>query len=194
MSVQKNTPDMDRQPTPFTLTALFPICSPTVASDKLGSVLTGLRQTLTTLSQPINKACTSKPVPPIPDGEIERLQGIITTLKEEICTPSLDLFVISDSHTPVIARSQKQSQVHAAETQAMFDKFAKDHRIATGEIGEMSIELMSAPLMDEEKERLDNLRRELDSERQRFTEAAVNFGREKAALEVTLSFEMFAID
>ena len=92
-----------------------------------------------------------------------------------------------------IAHSQKQSVAYAAETQAMFDKFTKDHRIATGEIGEMSIELMSAPLRDEERERLDNLRRELDSERQRFTEAAVKFGREKAALEVRLSFEIFTL-
>ena len=67
----------------------------------------------------------------------------------------------------------------------MFDKFAKNHRNATGEIAEMSIELLSAPLRDEEKERLDSLRRELDSERQRFTEAAVKFGRDKADLEVT---------
>lgn len=57
----------------------------------------------------------------------------------------------------------------------------------------MSIELISAPLRDEEKERLDSLRRELDSERRRFTEAAVKFGREKADLEVNLSFRMHAL-
>jgi hypothetical protein len=74
----------------------------------------------------------------------------------------------------------------------MFDKFAKDQRVAAGEIGEMSIELMSAPLRDQEKERLDGLKRELDLERQRFTEAAVKFGREKAALEVNISSEIFA--
>lgn len=97
-------------------------------------------------------------------------------------------------YTFVTARSQKESVAHAAETQALFDKFvAKNHRVATGEIGEMSIELISAPLRDEEKERLDILRRELDSERQRFTEAAVKFGREKAALEVNLSFGMLAL-
>lgn len=80
-----------------------------------------------------------------------------------------------------------------AETQAMFEIFAKDHRIATGEIGEMSIELMSVPLRDEEKERLDNLRRELNLERQKFTEAAVKFGQEKALFEVNLFFEKFAL-
>lgn len=73
---------------------------------------------------------------------------------------------------------------HMTETQAMFDKFAEDHRIATGEIGEMSIELMSAPLKDEERERLDILRKELDLERQKFTDAAIKFGKEKATLEV----------
>ena len=57
----------------------------------------------------------------------------------------------------------------------------------------MSIELISGPLRDEEKERLDSLRRELDSERQRFTEAAVKFGREKAALEVNLSLGILAL-
>ena len=154
-------------------------------SDKLNSVLTGLRQTLTTLSQPTNKTCTPNPVPLIPDGELERLQGIITTLKEEICTLFMLLSVVGNSsYTLATARSQKESIAHAAETQAMFDKFAQDHRVATGEIGEMSMELMSGPLRDEEKERLDNLRRELDMERQRFTEAAVKFGQEKASLEV----------
>ena len=43
---------------------------------------------------------------------------------------------------------------------------------------------MSGPLSDEEKERLDNVRRELDLERQRFTGAAVKSGQEKASLEV----------
>ena len=138
---------------------------------------------MTTLSQPTNKACTSQPDPPIP-GELERLQGIITTLKEEICALFILLSIFGNPHSFVTAHFQKESIVRAAETQAMFDKFAKDHRVVTGEIGEVSIELMSAPLRDEEKERLDSLRQELDSERQRFTEAAVKFGQEKAALEV----------
>lgn len=71
-----------------------------------------------------------------------------------------------------------------ADAQAMFDKIAKDHRVVTGEIGEMNIELMSAPLQDEAKERLDALRKELDDERHKFTDAAIRFGKEKTALEV----------
>jgi hypothetical protein len=140
------------------------------------------------VSQPTNKTLPSKPVPSVPEGELERLQSIITTLKEEIGTLAMLLLIISSSYSIITARSQKESVARAAETQALFDKFADTHRDATGEIGEMSIELMSAPIRDEEKERLDSLRRELDSERQRFTEAAIKFGREKADLEVNLSF------
>lgn len=74
----------------------------------------------------------------------------------------------------------------------MFDKFAEDHRIATGELGDISIELMSAPLEDEAKERLEVLRKELDDERQKFTDAAILFGKEKAALEVSKFLFLFA--
>ncbi|KAF8159368.1 Afadin and alpha-actinin-binding-domain-containing protein [Crassisporium funariophilum] len=152
-------------PTPFTLTALFPLAPANAAADQFNCIIAGLRETLTTLSKPASKPTTSKPTPHISDVEIERLQGIITKLQEEISC------------------SQKQTMAHATETQAMFDKFAEDHRVATGEIGDMSVELLSGPLRDEEKDRLDNLRRELDMERQKFTDAAIKFGKEKAALE-----------
>lgn len=68
----------------------------------------------------------------------------------------------------------------------MFDKFTEDHRTSNGEINDMSVELMSGPLQDEAKGRLDKLRKELDAERQKFTDAAIAFGKEKAALEVSL--------
>lgn len=66
----------------------------------------------------------------------------------------------------------------------MFDKFMKDHRIASGDVGEMSVELMTAPLRDEEKGRLDEIKNDLDLERQNFTEAALKLGKERAELEV----------
>ena len=91
--------------------------------DELNSVLTGLQQTLTTLSQPTNKMCTPNPVLLIPDGELEHLQGIITMLKEEICT--LLSIVGNSSYTLATARSQKESIAYAAETQAMLDKWPK---------------------------------------------------------------------
>ncbi|PPQ75446.1 hypothetical protein CVT26_016220 [Gymnopilus dilepis] len=153
------------EPVPFTLATLFPLSPPDAAREKLDSILKDLRESLTSLSQVSAATQSTRSSPQILDGELERLQGIVKALKEEL------------------SRTQEQNQAHVADTQAMFDKFAADHRIATGEIAEMSIELMSAPLKDEEKERLDILRKELDAERQKFTEAAIRFGKEKAELE-----------
>jgi len=48
----------------------------------------------------------------------------------------------------------------------------------------MSVDLMTVPARDEEKERLEARFKELEDERMKFTEAAVRLGREKAALEV----------
>ncbi|RDB15346.1 Afadin- and alpha-actinin-binding protein B [Hypsizygus marmoreus] len=158
--------EIEEEPAPFTLTTLFPLHPPGNASDKLSHVLTSLRETLLTLSQsPATAPPTIKPVVLVSNEEVERLQNIITSLKEEL------------------ERSRKQTLVQAAETQAMFDKFAEDHRIATGNIGEMSIELMSVPLRDVEKERLDKIKRELEEERQKFTAAAIKLGKERAEIE-----------
>jgi len=86
-----------------------------------------------------------------------------------------------------------------SETRAMFDKFAKDHweagpkhghgrmqgrKMDVDQEGETSMELISAPAQDEERKRLEDMRAELDKERERFTAAAISFGKEKAALEV----------
>ncbi len=48
----------------------------------------------------------------------------------------------------------------------------------------MSVDLITAPARDEEKQRLDARFTELEQERRKFTEAAVRLGKEKAALEV----------
>lgn len=84
----------------------------------------------------------------------------------------------------MLAVSHKQALTHVNETQAMFDKFSRDHRQEKRVMKDMSIELMSAPLKDEERARLENLRKELDDERLKFTEATIKLGKEKTALEV----------
>lgn len=66
----------------------------------------------------------------------------------------------------------------------MLDTIAEQQLASASELGEISVELMSIPLRDEERERLDRLQQDLESERKKFTEAAVRFGRDKAALEV----------
>lgn len=83
-----------------------------------------------------------------------------------------------------IEQTQHHSLKQAAETRSMFDKFVKDHRITTSDVGDVSVELMTAPLRDEEKERLDRIKNDLELERQKFTEAAIKLGKERAELEV----------
>lgn len=61
--------------------------------------MSGLRQCVVNVSQPTNKILPSKPVPPVPEGELERLQAIITTLKEEIGTLAIPLFIVGNSYT-----------------------------------------------------------------------------------------------
>ncbi|KAH9479231.1 hypothetical protein JR316_0007819 [Psilocybe cubensis] len=151
------------EPTPLTMTAVFPVAPPHAVNDRLNAIFKQLRESISSIAEISTKA--PEITAQIPVGEVERLQGIITALKDEL------------------ALTKKHSTAQPSATQAMFDKFAQDHRVVSGEIGEMSIELMSAPLQDEAKERLDALRKELDEERRRFTDAAVKFGKEKAALE-----------
>lgn len=172
------------KPAAFTMSTLFPLSPPNAASEKLASIFADFRTTLETLPQPAAQS-TATPPPAVPTAEIERLQGITTNLKEGLGTQVHSLVQYQPADFPIVTSvTETIDNSYMTETQAIFDKFAEDHRIATGEIGEMSIELMSAPLKDEEKERLDILRKELDLERQKFTDAAIKFGKEKATLEV----------
>ncbi len=68
--------------------------------------------------------------------------------------------------------------------QELFDRFAEEQAEAATHTAEMSMDLMTAPARDEERQRLDARFKELEAERQKFTEAAVRLGKEKAALEV----------
>lgn len=72
------------EPVPFTLTTLFPMSPTTMAADKIASVIEGLQESLTALSSRALNPPTPSSVPQLPTGEIERLQGIITALKEEL--------------------------------------------------------------------------------------------------------------
>jgi hypothetical protein len=61
------------------------------------------------VSQQTNKALPSKRVPPVPEGELERLQGVITSLKEGIGKLigklAVLLSIVGESYTFVTARS-----------------------------------------------------------------------------------------
>jgi hypothetical protein len=72
------------------MSTLFPLSPNHVASDKLVGIFADFRTTLDTLSQPSTQStATSSPAatkPLIPTADIERLQGIIANLKEELGT------------------------------------------------------------------------------------------------------------
>jgi hypothetical protein len=55
----------------------------------------------------------------------------------------------------------------------------------------MSVELMTVPQHDEQQERLTSMRTQLEEERNRFTEATIQLGHERTAIEVTHSFPLF---
>ena len=75
----------NQRPTPFTLLTLFPLHPVGNASEKWNSVLSDIRESLTSLSNPRNDApLPTKATAPISGEEIERLQGIITMLTKEL--------------------------------------------------------------------------------------------------------------
>ncbi|KAF8892175.1 Afadin and alpha-actinin-binding-domain-containing protein [Infundibulicybe gibba] len=165
--VQCSNSMANEEPTPFTLTSLFVLDHPSgIPNGKFTAVLDDLRHALHEISSNRTTMATSNTkLTRNSDGEIESLQNIITELQTKLET------------------SQQQSITHTSETQALFDQFAKDHRIISDDVGELSVELLSAPLRDIEKERLDGMKKQLDDERQKFTEAAIKLGKERAALE-----------
>lgn len=58
----------------------------------------------------------------------------------------------------------------------MLNKLTVDHQKASE---------MNVPMMDEEREKLEEATRELDEEREKFTRDTVKFGKDRAALQVT---------
>ncbi|KAG6841245.1 hypothetical protein C0991_000529 [Blastosporella zonata] len=179
-----HTAENSEQPTPFTITTLFPLHPVRSAGDKVNTVLNNLKDTLTAL---LHKPNTTHPNPTphadtsLSEGEIKRLQGVITVLQEEL--GKLPYCSRRKAADQSVERSRTQIATQTAETRAMFDKFAEDHRVVTGDIGEMSVELMSAPLRDAERDRLVEIKKELDRERQKFTEAAIELGKERAEIQ-----------
>jgi len=114
--------------------------------------------------------------------EIARLHATIAQLKQEIgwshCSPENTLieYMTDQVHT--------QTQHQASQTRALF---VVSQQETSPDVAEMSMELMTASMADAERERLEKIRQELDNEREKFTQAAVQLGRERTALEVGLN-------
>ncbi|KAF7794994.1 hypothetical protein EIP86_006138 [Pleurotus ostreatoroseus] len=166
------------EPPVITTVDFFPMSSTDAASDTFTSLLSGLKQSIDVLGEPNaapNSASTSGPDPrefkkekereAKDKQEIDRLKRVVDTLRKEL------------------ADSQKQTESYAAQTQQLFEKLAVEDR-STKE-REPSVDLMTGPALDEERERLSRIGDELEEDRRKFTEAALKLGKEKAALEAS---------
>jgi len=186
------------QPIEHSIPTLFPMYPPTHAHDVLSAALRSLRDTLAALplhiasapiqSIPSSSTNTSTKTPESADPkteEVARLHATIAQLKQEIgwsrCSPedALIEYMTDQAHT--------QAQHQASQTRALFDKFAVPQQETPSDVAEMSMELMTTSMADAERERLEKIRQELDNEREKFTQAAVQLGRERTALEVGLN-------
>ncbi|KAF7370420.1 hypothetical protein MSAN_00673700 [Mycena sanguinolenta] len=119
------------------------------------------------------------------DTANDHLTSLLRALREAVTRPAAAIPAPAATASPVSVpddRSQKESMAQAAQTQAVFDKFAEDLR-AGNDSGDASIELMIAPVRDAEKERLEKIKAQLELERKNFTEAALKLGQDKVALE-----------
>ncbi|KAF7308366.1 hypothetical protein HMN09_00685200 [Mycena chlorophos] len=155
--------EKDEEPAPLTNQTLFPMASADAANEKLASLLSALREAV---NRPLGRPITSSPssnVTASSDAEIERLQRTIKSLKADV------------------ERYQKELFTRATETQEIFDQFASEQQ-ARDAADDFSMELMTVPERDAEKERLDKLKTQLERERDDFTEATVKLGHERASV------------
>jgi hypothetical protein len=84
------------------MSTLFPLSPPNAASEKLAGIFADFRTTLEALSQPVPQS-TATPPPAVPTAEIERLQGIITNLKEELGMQAYPLVQYQPADFPIIS-------------------------------------------------------------------------------------------
>ncbi|KAM5541484.1 hypothetical protein V8D89_005038, partial [Ganoderma adspersum] len=172
--------DAAPKPEPISFNALFQNQPAEAAGETFNNLFASLRETLSRKAESSSMSCSCSsskestshsaqartPSAKVQDSaEVERLQAVIGKLRADL------------------DQSQKQAAASAAQTRELFDRYAEDQRLAANNLGEMSVDLITAPARDEEKQRLDARFTELEQERRKFTEAAVRLGKEKAAVE-----------
>ncbi|KAK0214915.1 Afadin and alpha-actinin-binding-domain-containing protein [Armillaria fumosa] len=159
--------DSELELAPFTMTTLFPFTAPDVAGDKLALVLLSFHESLRVLAVPTTPVSPPADGSALADEERERLQTIIDSLKTE-----LEL-------------AQQNASNRTTEAQVLFDRFAADKRLETGhDPADISVDFMTVPEQDKQRERLDDIKKQLEEERKNFTEATINLGKERASLEM----------
>jgi cob(I)alamin adenosyltransferase len=83
------------------MTTLFAPSTPSAVGDKVSGVLNSLEDTLWTLSTEVTHKQTShQPNSQVSEDEVQRLQDIITKLKEELSTFHDNLLFIRLRHVP----------------------------------------------------------------------------------------------
>ncbi|KAI8996403.1 hypothetical protein BD414DRAFT_199770 [Trametes punicea] len=169
-------PEPAEEPSPLTFSALFPNPPAESAGQAFNSLFQSLRESISHRMESSSSPSRCSPRAPSSSthtgsnvakdsAEIERLQVIIDKLRAEL------------------EEAQKQAAASAAQVQELFDRFTEEQAATTHHVMDMSVDLMTAPAQDEERQRLDARFKELEEERRKFTEAAVRLGKEKAALE-----------
>ncbi|OCH85887.1 hypothetical protein OBBRIDRAFT_890874 [Obba rivulosa] len=162
------------EPPLITSAALFPASPVEAAEEKLKSLLDSIKESIAQLSKAretvtspsaTGAAASSAESSKAANVEVDRLQAVIETLRKEL------------------AQAQKDSARYAAQAQDLFDRFAADERLLNSQAANTSVDAMTSPEKDEERQRLEARFKELEEERKKFTEAAVRLGKEKAALE-----------
>lgn len=70
------------------MTTLFPLAPQDFAIDKATSLLAALREAILKLSTPVEATPTTEKDPQVSAADVERLQGVISELKEELGKPT----------------------------------------------------------------------------------------------------------
>ncbi|KAI0831981.1 Afadin and alpha-actinin-binding-domain-containing protein [Trametes gibbosa] len=164
------------EPAPLTRSVLFPNPPAEAAGETFSSLFCSLRDSVfhraelhtASTNNLIKASSSSAPTQETKvneSAEVARLQAVIDKLRADL------------------EEAQGQAAASAAQVQELFDRFVEEPAEPATRTVDMSMDLMTAPARDEERQLLDTRFKELEDERQKFTEAAVRLGREKAALE-----------
>ncbi|KAF8505061.1 Afadin and alpha-actinin-binding-domain-containing protein [Gautieria morchelliformis] len=164
-----------QEPAPLSHTAVFApptssLLHPDNAHAKLRELMAAFREAVSGITAP-NPPPSAKVVE---DGEeVSKLKGLVESLRDEL------------------SQARQSSNCLATQAQEVLDKYTThaSERLVTGrdptpmEAAEMSMELMGVLERDALRETLDRRAEALQTERDRFTEATVKLGKEKAELE-----------
>ncbi|KAL0953948.1 hypothetical protein HGRIS_005109 [Hohenbuehelia grisea] len=156
------------EPPIHVVSSVFPLHPPNIAADTLHAILSSLQTSVSKLSRrPPVASCSSANTSNLSTQsqlEVERLNKVIDTLRTQL------------------DEAKRATQAAQAEVQAVFDKFAADKARSESE-SRCSVDPMTAIAQNAEQQRLEELKTQLDVERNKFTEAAVRLGKERVTME-----------